>query len=374
MTAQREWFEKDYYKVLGVPKTSSAKEITKAYRKLAKQYHPDANTGDQKAEERFKEVSAAFDVLGDETKRKEYDEVRELSTSGMGGFGGFGGGAPGPDGPGASGSAGFGGIGDLGDLLGGLFGQRGGGAARGPLRGDDLEATARLSFLDAVNGTTTTVKLKSEASCPSCKGSGAKAGTNPTVCSQCRGSGTVNDNQGLFSFSRPCDVCHGSGRQIKNPCETCHGYGRVLRDRNVKVRIPAGVQDGARIRVPGRGAPGQNGGSPGDLFVLVNVEKDSTYGRKGKDLTIKLPVTYAELALGAEVQVPTLHGGVTMRIPRGTKAGKTLRLKEKGASGSDLLVTLELAGIEVDSPEERELLEKLDRILQEKKVRKKAES
>lgn len=370
MTAQREWFEKDYYKTLGIPKNASEKEITKAYRKLAKQLHPDANPGDKTAEDRFKEVSAAYDILGDPKKRKEYDEVRELSATG--GFGGFGPGMGGAGGPGGPGGAGFK-FEDLSDLFGGLFGRggangHGGGRGfhRGPARGDDLETELKLSFFDAVNGITTSVLLHGEAKCETCNGNGAKPGTAAKICPACSGSGVVNDNQGPFSFSRPCGTCHGAGRVIETPCTTCHGSGHVRKERNVKVRIPAGVKDGARIRLKGRGGPGLNGGPPGDLFVLVHVDGDSTFGRSGNNLTVRVPVTYPELALGATIEVPTLTSTVTVRIPRGTNAGKTLRVKGKGPNGQDLLVTLELADVAIDSPEERELLEKLQ-VLQEKK-------
>ncbi len=371
MTAQREWFEKDYYKVLGVAKNASHKEITKAYRKLAKQYHPDANPGDGAAEEKFKDASAAYDVLGDAEKRKEYDEVRNLAASGIGGMGGFRppGGAGGPGGPGSSFH-----FEDLSDLFGGLFnaGGRGGGARhhRAPMRGDDLEAEIRLSFLDALNGVTTTVPVLGDAQCETCKGSGAQPGTAPKVCPTCGGAGVSNDNQGLFSFSRPCATCNASGRKIDKPCTTCRGIGQVRRTREVKVRIPAGVQDGARIRLQGRGAPGASGGTPGDLFVLVHVASDTTFGRKGKNLTLRVPVTYSELALGGEIEVPTLNGRVKLRIPRGTATGKTLRVKGHGSGGGDLLVTVELADTEVTSPEERKLLEELQTIQEKKQVRK----
>ncbi len=330
---QREWFEKNYYEILGVPEKASAKDIQKAYRKLARELHPDANPGDAAAEERFKEVSAAYDVLGDEDKRASYDEVRR-----MGPMGGMFGGAPG------GGPGGFNvNFDDIGDLLGGLFGR---GAGRGGPRqtrarpGADLEADLLLDFDDAVNGIETTISLTSEASCSTCSGTGSAPGSAPSRCQACDGRGVHDENQGLFSFSRPCPACGGRGSVITDPCPTCRGSGAEIRPRDVKVRIPAGVRTGQRIRLKGRGAPGRDGGPPGDLFVRVKVRDHPLFGRSGSDLTLDLPITFSEAALGAKVKVPTLHGEVvTMRIPPGTPTGKTFRLKGKGGAG-DLLVTV----------------------------------
>ena len=253
MAAQREWLEKDYYQVLGVASTATDKEITRAYRKLAKQFHPDANPG---SEDRFKEISAAYDVLGDDAKRKEYDEVRRLGPAGFGGFGG-------PGGTGGAGGATFRieDLGDLGDLFGGLGATFGGGGRRarnaGPRRGADVEAELHLSFEDAVRGATTSVNVAGEARCETCNGSGAAPGSSPVTCPTCHGRGALDDNQGLFSLSRVCPQCSGRGTVIEKPCQTCHGTGVVRRTRQVKVRIPAGVEDGQRIRVKGRGAPGR---------------------------------------------------------------------------------------------------------------------
>jgi molecular chaperone DnaJ len=349
---QRDWFEKDFYDVLGVGESADQKEITKAYRKLARQYHPDANPGDDAAEERFKDISAAYDVVGDPEKRKEYDEVRKLGP--MGGM--FGGGAPG----GAGGPGGFGfqgDAGDLGDLLGGLFGRRGrGGAGRpgpargaGPQRGADLEAELHLDFDDAVNGIETTIHLTSDAACHTCHGSGAAPGTSPTTCPLCDGRGFLDDNQGYFSFSQPCPQCGGDGSVVTDPCPTCGGSGVERRPREVKVRIPAGVSEGQRIRLKGRGGPGRNGGPAGDLYVTARVNAHPIFGRKGKDLTITAPITFAEAALGANVTVPTLGGErVTIKVPAGTRSGRTFRVKGKGVpggkkAGGDLLVTVEVA-------------------------------
>jgi molecular chaperone DnaJ len=363
MAPQREWFEKDYYKVLGVSDTATQKEITKAYRKLARELHPDANPGDTSAEERFKEVSAAYDVVGDETKRKEYDEVRKLGP--MGGMG-FPGGAGGPGGPG--GAAYNFDAGDLGDLLGGLFGRgrRGPGGARGagPQRGSDLEAELHLPFREAVKGVTTSLHLTSDAPCSTCHGSGARPGSNPQVCPQCAGRGVLDENQGLFSFSTPCPNCAGRGSVVTDPCPTCSGSGIERRPREVKVRIPAGVNDGQRIRLKGRGGPGRNGGPPGDLFVQVHLEPDPVFGREGNNLTIVVPVTFAEAALGTKVKVPTLDGQqVTVKIPAGTPSGKVFRVKGRGVetkkAKGDLLATVQVAVPKHLSEEQRQAVEAL---------------
>jgi molecular chaperone DnaJ len=361
MAPQREWFEKDYYRVLGVPETASAKEIKGAFRKLSRQYHPDANAGDAAAEERFKEVSAAYDVVGDPERRKEYDEVRRLGPAAAGFPGGGGGGFSG-------GGFQFQDAGDLGDLLGNLFGgagRRGGGPrGGGPHRGQDLETELHLSFEDAAAGVTTSVHLTSDAPCHTCHGSGAKPGTTPHVCSNCGGRGTVTDNQGLFSFSSPCPVCGGRGSIIDEPCPTCGGSGVERRPREVKVRIPAGVDDGQRIRLKGRGGPGRNGGPAGDLYVVVRVAPHPLFQRKGRDLTITVPITFAEAALGADITVPTLsQGPVKVRIPAGTRSGRTFRAKGKGVvapkGSGDLLVTVEVAVPSKLSSAERKAVEAL---------------
>lgn len=348
MAPQREWFEKDYYSILGVAPTASEKEITRAYRKLAKQYHPDANPGDAAAEERFKEVSAAHEVLSDPEKRKEYDQVREMVAQGVGpgGFGGFGGFGPGGQ------TFTFEDLGDLGGLFGGLFGGRGATAGRGrrrrapgPRRGADLEAELHLDFLDAVQGVTTTVHLTGEAPCSVCHGTGAKPGTWPETCPTCGGSGDVITDQGVFSFAQVCPQCGGRGTVVRDKCRTCKGRGVEVRPREVKVRIPAGVKGGQRIRIPGRGAPGVDGGPPGDLFVVVHVSHHPIFGRSGaKDLTVKVPITFPEAALGAQVKVPTLDAPVTVKVKPGTQSGTTQRVRGRGivpAKGEpgDLLVT-----------------------------------
>ena len=335
MAAQREWFDKDYYAVLGVTKDASEKDIARAYKKLAKQYHPDANQGNPAAEERFKEVSAAYDVLGDKEKKSEYDEVRRMVASGVGpGRGGFGGaGAPGDftfdfgdfEGQG----------GGLGDLFGNLFnrGSRGGRAPRqaGPQRGQDLETALHLSFVDAVHGVTSTVRFRADATCETCHGNGARPGTRPETCPQCAGTGSIAVDQGPFSFSQMCPRCGGRGTVIHDPCPTCKGRGVEVRAREVKVRVPAGVEDGQRIRVKGRGGAGINGGPAGDLYVVTHVTQSDVFTRKGDHFEVEVPITVAEALGGAEVDVPTLNGTKKLRVAPGTKHGTVQRLRGEGA-------------------------------------------
>src|SRR3954454_12608299 len=311
----KDFIEKDYYAALGVPKDADAAAIKKAYRKLARDLHPDKNPNNAEAEERFKEVSEAYDVLSDEKRRAEYDEARRLFGAGgrTGGFpGGFGGGGGGfPGGGGTStfdlgdllGQAGAGGrTGGLGDLFGGLFGGGGGGgnararsqAASGPARGQDVETEATLSFDEAVLGVTVTLRMQSPGTCPTCHGNGAKPGTSPHTCPVCQGAGVTSRSQGAFAFSEPCRNCRGTGSVVDDPCPTCAGSGVTSQTRTITVRIPAGVKDGQRIRLAGKGAPGRRGGPAGDLFVVVHVAEHTLFGRKGDDLTLTVPISFAE--------------------------------------------------------------------------------
>lgn len=366
----RDWVEKDFYKVLGVPSGATADEIKRAYRKAAQENHPDANPGDTAAEERFKQISEAYAVLGNSEKKKEYDDVRRLVESG--GFTGFGPGGPG----GAGGFGGFGGqrvrVEDLNDILGGmgglgdLFGAAaggGGGRRQGPRRGANTTAELHLSFTDAVSGVTTSVSVRGESTCSRCSGNGAEPGTSITTCPTCRGTGSVSQNQGFFGFASPCAQCRGQGRIVESPCTTCKGSGRTLRTRTIKVRVPAGVKDGATIRLRGKGAPGVAGGSPGDLLVLVHVDRHEVFGRSGDDLTITVPVTYAEAALGTKIEVPTLDGSVTLKVPAGTQSGKTFRVGGRGIANGrrsgDLLVKVEVVVPKKLSRDEKKLLEQL---------------
>jgi molecular chaperone DnaJ len=367
---KREWFDKDYYQILGVPKNAPAADVRKAYRKLAQQFHPDRNRGDKDAEERFKEVSAAYDVLGDSDKRKQYDQVRDMAASG------FGAGQPsGPGWPGGGGrvrvegfpfgaEGGFD-VGDLGDLFGGLFGgRRGEGGRGGQMKGADLETEARISFEEAMEGVTVPIRIQGPAQCPRCSGSGAEPGTVPQVCPQCGGTGAVAQNQGVFSFSRTCPRCAGSGRVIEHPCAECGGSGSVRRTREFSVKIPAGVRDRARIRVAGRGESGPPGARSGDLFVIVRVEPHRLFGRKGPDLTLEVPVSFSEAALGAHIRVPTLNGGVTLKVPAGTASGRTFRIRNQGppkprGGAGDLLVTVRIDVPGKLSREQKDLLKQL---------------
>ncbi|MGN6686884.1 MAG: molecular chaperone DnaJ [Actinomycetales bacterium] len=355
----RDYLEKDYYQVLGVSKDASADEIKRAYRKLARQYHPDHNTGDAAAETRFKEVGEAYGVLSDAAKRQEYDEARTLFGSGGFRYPGAGGGAGGPGGPGFSfdfndlfggGAPGTGGgtagAGGLGDIFGGLFG--GGTRRQAGRRGADIESEVTLAFRDAADGSTVPIRMTSEASCPACHGTGARAGTTPRVCPTCQGSGTTSRGQGAFAFSEPCRDCRGRGLVVDDPCPECHGSGRATSTRTMQVRLPAGVSDGQRVRLKGKGAAGERGGPPGDLYVLVHVSPHPVFGRTGDNLTVTVPVGFDEAVLGAEIEVPTLAGGtVRLRLPAGTANGRTFRVRGKGirrkdGTTGDLLVTVEV--------------------------------
>ncbi|MFG2711383.1 molecular chaperone DnaJ [Streptomyces goshikiensis] len=370
----KDFVEKDYYKVLGVPKDATEAEIKKAYRKLAREFHPDANKGDASAEERFKEISEANDILGDAKKRKEYDEARALF--GNGGF------RPGPGGGGGSfnfdlgdlfggqqpgGGAGGGFGGGLGDVFGGLFNRGGAGAGPGarvqPRRGQDIESEVTLSFTEAVDGATVPLRMSSQAPCKACSGTGDKNGT-PRVCPTCVGTGQVSRGSGGgFSLTDPCADCKGRGLIAETPCDVCKGSGRARSSRTMQVRIPAGVSDGQRIRLRGKGAPGERGGPAGDLYVVVHVDTHPVFGRKGDNLTVTVPVDFAEAALGAEVRVPTLNGpSVTLKLPPGTPNGRTMRARGKGAvrkdgTRGDLLVTVEVAVPAELSDKAREALE-----------------
>ncbi|WP_159846055.1 molecular chaperone DnaJ [Nocardia sp. CY41] len=351
--SQREWIEKDFYKELGVSSSASQDEIKKAYRKLARDLHPDANPGDAKAEEKFKAVSEAHAVLSDPAKRKEYDDTRKLFAGGGYSRGGFGSGAGGGFSQEFNLGDIFGGAsagdGGLGDLLGGLF-NRGGGARTSsrPRRGADVETETTLGFREAAQGVTVPLRMTSPSPCTTCHGSGAKPGTSPRVCPICNGTGIVSRNQGAFGFSEPCDECRGSGSIIDDPCLDCQGSGIQNRTRTITVRIPPGVGDGQRIRLAGQGEAGLRGAPSGDLYVTVHVSQDKVFGRNGDDLTLVLPVSYSELVLGTTVSVPTLDGRVGVKVPAGTADGRTLRVRgrgvpKRGGGAGDLLVTVKVA-------------------------------
>jgi molecular chaperone DnaJ len=348
---------RDLYEVLGVPKSASQDEIKKAYRKLARKHHPDSNPGDAEAEERFKELQDAYDVLSDPEKRKQYDQLGprmfEGAQAGPGGF---------------QWSGNLGDLGDLGDLFGGLFGRGAGGASRTRERGQrgaDVGVTLTLSFEDSLNGLTTKIPVELETVCSTCKGSGAEPGTKPIICPECRGRGVTSEDEGFFAFSRPCPRCHGNGTVIEKPCRTCRGTGRERRTKRYTVKIPAGVKDGTQIRLKGKGEAGYGGGPPGDLIVTTRVTPSPLFERRGADLVIDVPVTYTEAALGADVEVPTPDGRISLKVPAGSQDGKLLRVRGQGApklnggGKGDLL-----ARIHVDVPTkltkaEREAIEAL---------------
>ena len=334
----KDFLEKDYYKALGVAKTAKPAEIKAAYRKLARKYHPDANKGDASAEERFKEISEAYSVLSDEKRRKEYDEARSL----------FGGGFRVPTGSRPGQQGGFGGF-DLGDIFGGVFNRGGRTTTQNRARrGADVETETTLTFSDAIDGTTVALRLTGEGPCPTCHGTGAKAGTVPRMCPSCQGTGQSSRNLGSFGMSEVCKECHGRGLVVDDPCPACTGSGRAMSSRTIQARIPAGVADGQRIKLAGKGAPGERGGPSGDLYVRVHVKPHPVFGRSAANLTVTVPVTFAELTLGAEVKVPSHRGApVTIRIPPGTPNRRTFTVRGKGVRRKDgttgnMLVTVEV--------------------------------
>ena len=356
---------RDLYEILGVSKSASADEIKKAYRKLARQYHPDKNPGDEGAEERFKEVQGAYDVLSDPEKRKQYDQLGSRMFTG----------ARGPQGGNFQWSGNIGDLGDLSDLFGGLFDSFGGAARtttrtrqRGE-RGRDIEVVVNVSFEDSLKGATMKIPVDLETACSACHGSGAEPGTSPKICPECRGRGVVSESQGLFALSTPCPRCGGNGTVIEQPCRKCKGTGRERRTKRYTVKIPPGVRDGTQIRLKGKGEAGYGGGPSGDVIVVTRVTPSPLFRRKGADLVIEVPVTYAEAALGATVELPTPDGGrISLKVPAGSQDGKLLKVKGRGApklnggGKGDLLARLRLVVPTKLSKAEREALENLQKI------------
>jgi molecular chaperone DnaJ len=354
---------RDYYDTLGVAKTATQDEIKKAYRKLARKYHPDANPDDPKAEEKFKEVSSAYEVLSDPEKRKMFDAGPSVFQQGAPGAGGF---------RGAQGGQAMGG--DWADLFGNLFGGGGGfegfggtgraGRQQRGARGDDLSVAVRLSFDDALKGVTTKISVPQTVQCATCGGSGAAPGTSPTACKQCQGRGMVSQSQGFFALSQPCGRCRGTGTVVEKPCATCSGAGMTRALRKFTVPLPAGVKDGTKIRLKGKGEAGTHGGPAGDLYVIAHVDASPLFERRGADLLIEVPVTMVEAALGATVRVPTPEDSVALKVPAGTQDGKQLKMKGKGApkldaSGKgDLIARIKVLTPEGLSGTQKELLKK----------------
>jgi molecular chaperone DnaJ len=363
---------KDYYRILGVGKDASKDDIKKAYRKLAHVYHPDKNPNNKESEDKFKEVTEAYEVLSDDEKRPMYDSGRLFTGAGAYGPGGYGPGDFGGfygfgDTPGGAQDFTFtGDLGDIFNLFGGAAGARG--SRRRGQRGSDVEVSVNLSFDDAINGVYVPVGMTRSSACAACKGTGAAPGTLPETCSTCGGRGFVSQDQGLFGISRPCPACGGRGTIIRSPCAACNGAGSVRSPKKIKVRIPSGVTNGSRIKFKGKGEPGAGGGPPGDLYIVAKVAKHPYFGRKNSSITLELPVTFSEAALGTEVMIPTVDGRVKLKIPAGTQSGRTFRLKGKGApklrgkGSGDMLVTVKVVVPQKLTKKEKDLVKGLEGI------------
>lgn len=309
--------KKDYYEVLGVNKDASEEDIKKAYRKLAMKYHPDRNPDNPKAEEQFKEAKEAYEMLSDDQKRAAYDQYGHagIDPSMGAGAGGFG----------------AGGFSDaFGDIFGDIFGSRAGGQRNNVYRGADLRYNMEISLEDAAKGTETKIRIPVQTTCETCKGSGARPGTQPVTCTTCGGHGQVRMQQGFFSVQQTCPKCHGSGKMIKDPCPTCHGAGRTKQNKTLSVKIPAGVDEGDRIRLTGEGEAGVNGGPTGDLYVVVHLKEHNVFQREGANLHCEMPISFSTAALGGEIEVPTLGGSARMKVPAETQTGAVFRLRGKG--------------------------------------------
>ncbi len=360
----------DYYKVLGVDRGASQADIKKAYRRLARKYHPDINPGDGGAEERFKRIQEAYAVLKDAENRKAYDRFGDPRVAGAGGFQGFGGFRPGQGGFQGFDTSESGGFSSFGDIFSELFGggRRGRAAAAQPEAGSDLEYHVSIPFVDAVRGTRSRISFARQELCQSCRGSGSRKGTSLAVCSACDGKGQVEQRHGAMRFSGICPACQGSGRRQVGDCAACGGKGTRQTIEHVDVRIPAGVNTGSRVRIPGKGNAGQNGGPAGDLYLVVKVQPHPLFSREGNDIQCRIPVTVTEAALGAKVEVPTIDGKAWLTIPEGTQSGQKFRLRGRGAPSvkggrkGDEIVEVQLVLPSLADPRSRELLEELGRL------------
>ncbi len=358
--------KRDYYEVLGVGRSADEQAIRSAFRKKAGDFHPDRHPGasaeeKKKLEEKFKELGEAYEVLSDKDKRAKYDQFGHAAASGQGGGQWRGGGG--------SPFEGFGGFEDMfGDIMEGMFGGQGGGRGRQAQRGSDLRAEVELSFEDAAKGKEVVLELNRMESCGTCGGSGAKKGSKPVTCSRCRGQGRVQVSQGFFSMVTACPDCGGRGEVIKDACSECRGQGRLRARKQVKVAVPAGVDNGIQIRKRGEGEAGPQGGPHGDLYLNINVRPHPLFTRDGEDLLCEVPVSFAQAALGAELEVPTLEGRVRLKVPAGTQSGKVFRLKGKGVEDlngngkGDLLVTVTVETPGHLTPKQKELLEEFAKI------------
>ena len=352
--------KRDYYEVLGVPRNAGDDEIKKAYRKLAMKYHPDRNQGDaaKEAEAKFKEIKEAYEILSDGQKRSAYDQHGQAGVDPNMGGGGFPGG--------------FGGFESFGDIFGDIFGQaRGGRGGRQVQRGNDLSYAMDITLEEAAAGKEAQIRIPSWDDCGTCHGSGAKPGTSSQSCETCHGSGVVQMRQGFFSVQQSCPRCHGAGKYIPDPCTACHGRGKIKKQKTLEIKIPAGIDDGMRIRSSGNGEPSPNGGPPGDLYIEIRIRKHDVFQRDGDDLHCMVPVSFTRAALGGEIEVPTLlHGKATITIPEGTQSGKQFRLRGKGVKGvrshsaGDLYCHMQVETPVKLTDQQRKLLEQLDELLE----------
>ncbi len=359
--------KRDYYEILGVPKSASKDEIKKAYRKLAMQFHPDKNPGNKEAEAKFKEASHAADILMDDQKRSMYDRVGHAAEQGGMGGGGFGGGFQGGD---------FGDLGDIfgdifGDILGGQRGRGGRGRSRSRAQaGEDLQTEMFVSFEEAAKGVEKEIHINRSVLCETCHGTGAKKGSGPVTCEMCHGHGEVRRQQGFFTIAQPCPKCHGSGQMIKDPCEPCHGRGRNKKKEKLSVKVPAGIDEGQRLKLSGQGDAGINGGPGGDLYVLIHLEEHEFFKRDEYDVLCEVPISFSQAALGDEIEVPTLGGKVSMKIPEGTQSGQKMKLRNKGITKlggygiGDQIVTIHVETPAKLSKEQREIFQRLSELEQ----------